>query len=368
MGQKLDKLSIEGFKSIKSLKDFALGDLNVLIGANGAGKSNFVEFFRLLRAIVDENLQAYMLSNAPADGHFHHGVKKTKRIRSEMFFGENRNTFELMPAADGSVVLADEQTQFLPSEYSRILTRRGRESILERSKDDPGVLGRRGPNWYVWESVSQWQVYHFHDTTMTAGMRRDSGVEQTNRLDWDGGNLAAFLRGMRESAEDQYRFIRTTIQRIAPYFDDFDLKARNGRNEDQVRLTWKQKGTKYIFSPGHLSDGTIRFVCLITALLQPSPPRTIVIDEPELGLHPEALAILAGIMHSVSADIQIIVATQSPILLSEFPPDSVITVDQDKGATQFKRLGAKKLKAWLADFSLGELWMKGNIRGGVNHA
>jgi len=366
---KLDKLTIRGFKSIESLEDFELGDLNVLIGANGAGKSNFVEFFRVLRAMVEERLQAYIKKNGPADGYFFNGVKYTEEIEADLYFGQNRYAFAVEPTSEGQILIAYERTQYLPKGGLQTIARANFESVLNDRKDDPAATGPyRGPNFYVWTSLMGWQVYHFHDTSMTAGMRRDSGVEQTNRLDPSGENLAAFLLGLRERHSETYQVIRKTIQRIAPFFDDFDLKVRKGKAEDHVRLTWRQKGKDYIFSPGHFSDGTIRFICLATALLQPSPPTTIVVDEPELGLHPEALSILAGLFRSASKRTQIIAATQSPVLLSEFDPEQVITVDQIDGATQFNRLDGEALEAWLTDFSLGELWLKGNVRGGVQDA
>ena len=364
----LEKLTIRGFKSIEKLEDFKLGSLNVLIGANGAGKSNFVEFFRLLRAMVEERLQAYVNEHGPADGYFYNGVKSTQAIEADMYFGENRYGFTLAPRAEGGILVAKEEAQYLRSKNSNLLAWGTLESGLRKNKDQPGLMAPQGPNWYVWSAVSNWHVYHFHDTTMTAGMRRECGIEQTDQLHPSGENLAAFLLGLRDRNSDVYGMIRKTIQRIAPYFDDFVLSVRHGKAEDQVRLTWKQKGKSYIFSPGHLSDGTIRFLCLTTALLQPSPPSTIVVDEPELGLHPEALSILAGLLRSASARTQIIAATQSPLLLSEFEPEQVVTVDQVNGATQFSRLDRQALQSWLEDFSLGELWLKGNVRGGVNDA
>lgn len=370
MAHELDRLTIRGFKSIEQLEDFELGSLNVLIGANGAGKSNFVEFFRFLRAMVEERLQAYVNEFGPADGYFYNGVGFTKQIEAELSFGRNRYEFTLKPTAEGGLVLGLERTLF-DGDFGQSAASLGSgrpESQLKSRKDDPGRLGERGQNWYVWNSVSDWQVYHFHDTSMTAGMRRDSGIEQIEKLDAGGDNLAAFLLGLRNNHPEVYENIRQTIQRIAPYFEDFVLSLRSGKAEDQVRLTWKQKGKDYIFSPGHLSDGTIRFLCLATALLQPSPPSTIVVDEPELGLHPEALAILAGLLRSTSTRTQIIVATQSPVLLSEFDPEQVITVDQVNGATQFSRLDSEALQTWLDEFSLGELWLKGNVSGGVNNA
>lgn len=370
MGRKLDKLTIHGFKSIESLEDFGLEDLNILIGANGAGKSNFVEFFRVLKAMVDERFQSYVLEHGPSDGYFFNGVQETKEISAKLRFGDNGYDFILKPTAESSILIASEQT-FYAGDYTNFkksISSGVSESELYKKRNTPGRTAQHGPEWYVWGSLSSWNVYHFHDTSMTAGMRRDSGIEQTSKLQSSGENLASFLLGLRNNYEDVYQAIRKTIQRIAPYFDDFVLTVKQSKTEDQVRLTWKQKGKDYIFSPGHLSDGTIRFVCLTTALLQPDPPSTIVVDEPELGLHPEALSILAGLLRSASKRTQIIAATQSPVLLSEFNPEQVITVDQLNGASRFQRLDAESLDSWLNDFSLGELWLKGNVQGGVNDA
>ena len=369
MARKLDQIIIRGFKSIESL-DLKLGQLNILIGANGAGKSNFVEFFRLLRAMVEQRLQAYVLQNGPADGYFFNGVKNTKQIDAQLIFGVNGYNFTLGPTAEGGIIIAAESTQFTGERGLKksFLGIGLPESKLKDRRNDAGVLAKHGPLWYVWDSVSDWHVYHFHDTSMTAGMRRDGGVEQTERLAASGDNLAAFLLGLRNGQPAVYAAIRKTIQRIAPYFDDFVLTVRKSKAEEQVRLTWRQKGKDYIFSPGHLSDGTIRFICLTTALLQPRPPAMIVIDEPELGLHPEALMLLAGLLRSASTRTQIMAATQSPVLLSEFEPGQVITVDQVDGATRFTPVEGEDLESWLGEFSLGELWLKGNVRGGVNDA
>ncbi len=368
MAKKLDKISIYGFKSFESLEGFKLHDLNVLIGANGAGKSNVVEFFRLLRELVQQRLQKYIKKFGPADGYFFNGVQYTKQITADLAFGDNRYIFSLEPTAEGDILIGEEQTQYTGDGSLFTLAEGRLESVLKDCKDDPGFTARLGTNWYVWNSVSSWQVYHFHDTSMTAGMRRDSGVEQTKRLDPYGENLAAFLYGLREKHPETYQVIRRTMQRMAPFFDDFELTVRKNKTEDQVRLTWRQKDKDYIFSPGHLSDGTIRFLCLITALLQPCPPSTIIIDEPELGLHPEALVILAGLVRSASSRMQIIICTQAPIFLSEFEPEQVITVDQIEGATRLTRLDSKELAEWLQEFSLGELWLKGNVGGGINYA
>ncbi len=369
MARKLDRLTIRGFKSIESLEGFELGAINVLIGANGAGKSNFVEFFRLLRAFVERRLQAHVREHGPADGYFFNGVKTTAEIGIALSFGKNGYSFELKPTAGEGLLIGSESTRYDLAEGPRInvIGFGNQESNLRSNAALPGVTGARSVAWWVLDSISNWHVYHFHDTGMTAGMRRDSGIEQTERLDPDGGNLAAFLLHLRTRHPPIYQTIRETVQRIAPYFDDFVLAVKKATNEDQVRLTWRQKEKDYIFSPGHLSDGTIRFICLTTALLQPSPPATIVVDEPELGLHPEALSILAGLFRSVSHRTQIIVATQSPLLVNEFEPEEIITVTQQHGASKFTRLDPVALKEWLEEYSLGELWLKGNLGGGVSH-
>jgi predicted ATPase len=199
-------------------------------------------------------------------------------------------------------------------------------------------------------------------------MRRDVGVEQSAALRPDASNLAAFLLRLRDEHGERYQLLRKTLQRIAPYFDDFELRVTKAQPQDTVRLTWRRKGSDYVFSPGHLSDGTIRFLCMASVFLQPAPPATIVLDEPELGLHPEALAVLGALIRSASTRMQIVLATQSPVLLNEFEPGQIITVDEVNGASRFNRLDAAALTDWLEDFTVGDLWQKGTIKGGVNHA
>jgi predicted ATPase len=363
----LEKLSIRGFKSIQKLEDFELKSLNVLIGSNGSGKSNFVEFFRLLQALVQGRFQLYVNKNGPADGFFFNGVSFTRQIEADLVFGLNRYKISLQPTAQGGIVIADEATQYTLGNLRSIGSGR-LESALPERRTDEGLYTRKGQNSYVYDSVASWQVYHFHDTSMNAGMRREGGILQSEILSHDAANLPAFLLKLRHSNPEHYGLIRKTLQRIAPFFDDFQLHTVQRGAESMVSLTWKQIGSDYIFSPGHFSDGTIRFLCLVTALVQPKPPTTIVLDEPELGLHPEALMVLAGLVRAESKRMQIVMATQSPQLVSEFEPEQIITVDQVNGSSQFNRLHAEALADWLNEFTLGELWQKGTIRGGVNHA
>ncbi len=197
-------------------------------------------------------------------------------------------------------------------------------------------------------------------------MLRDQSVRDDERFRHDASNIAAFLLKLKATPQ-AYELIRNTVRLIAPYFDDFLLRPRKLGENEVVRLEWTQKGSDFPFQPSQLSDGTLRFICLATALLQPDPPSTIIIDEPELGLHPYALAVLADLMKSASKRRQVIVSTQSPTLVDHFEPSDIIVVNRADGQSTFERLDEKQLKDWLADYSIGELWQKNVIRGGPGH-
>jgi predicted ATPase len=241
----------------------------------------------------------------------------------------------------------------------------GFESQLKQWKDKQSSWGRYlGEEAHVYAAVSSWLVYHFHDTSMAAAMRRDQSVRDWRELNPDASNIAAFLLRLKTKHQENYERVRETIQLIAPFLDDFFLESEAKGENEVVRLEWRQKGSSYPFQPWQLSDGTIRFICLATALLQPEPPSTIVIDEPELGLHPFALEVLAGLFRDAADRTQLVVSTQSATLLNHFDPNEVIVVDRVKGASRFRRLDAKSLSEWVKDFALGELWQKNVFDGG----
>ena len=152
---------------------------------------------------------------------------------------------------------------------------------------------------------------------------------------------------------------------MIPFLDDFILKP-NGN--EMLRLDWRQKGVAdYPMRPSHLSDGSIRFICLAAALLQPTPPSMIVIDEPELGLHPQAIAILAELIQSAAKRTQVITATQSAALINHFSVEDIVVVNREDGQSTFERLKHEDFSAWLEDYSVGELWAKNVIAGGPAH-
>jgi len=368
MSLPIKKLTIEGFKSIQKLEDFELRSLNVLIGANGAGKSNFVDFFRLLRELIDQRLQQFVATGGGADAWVYMGPKVTQRLVGKLYFGANGYEFALVPTVDNRLVFADERIIFY-GDFGTTNTSLGSghaEARLKDRKDDPGATARRGVPYHVFDAVSNWVVYHFHDTSATAAVRRQGPINDNVSLRPNAENLAAFLYRIRSTHPSNYQRIRDVVRMATPFFDDFNLRPV-ATNPELIQLEWLQRESSYFFRASQLSDGTLRFICLTTALLQPSLPSTVLFDEPELGLHPYALTLLANLFQQAAKpglfSTQVIVSTQSAPLLNEFAPEDVVVVERSQGQSTFRRLDRGQLSEWLNEYSLGELWQK-NVLGG----
>ncbi len=364
MGQPIDKITLKGFKSIRDLEDFPLRNLNILIGANGAGKSNFVSFFTFVREAVEGRLGVYVAKKGGADDHLFLGPKVTKQIYAYMHFGLNGYEIILEPTLRGSLVFTDERIHFdgdaqTPPVNVSLGTGHGESKLREQR--------RASANWVtsrpICDSIPRWAAYHFHDTSDEASIRRTRSTRDDERLREGGENLAAFLLTLRDRHPSTYEEIRDIVRLAAPFFDDFKFRPRPSNGDKTLQLEWTQKGSDYPFLVTQLSDGTLRFIALTTALLQPDPPSTILLDEPELGLHPYALTLLAELLKKAATKTQVIVSTQSASLLDNFEAEDVIVVEREDGASTFKRLSSAELAEWLKDYSLGELWEK-NIFGG----
>lgn len=363
MGSPVDRISITGFKSIQALEEFPLRNINLLIGANGAGKSNFVEFFRMLRAMADEAFQTYVTQAGGGDSLLHLGPKVTPRVTAELAIDNLRYRFVLKPAPDGGLYFDDEAVWYHQNRI--VLSGVTAESVLKSQACRYGQ-GHSGTELetFIYESLSSWVVYHFHDTSPLAPMRRDQSFRDNEYLRADASNIAAFLYALREHHSASYDLIRETVRLIAPFFDDFVLRPETKGSHELVRMKWRQKGSDFPFQPYQLSDGTLRFICLATCLQQPELPSTVLIDEPELGLHPYAITLLADLIKSAAARTQVIISTQSPILVDHFEAEQVVVVSRESGQSQFHRLSEFDLEDWLREYSLGELWLKDVIRGG----
>jgi len=362
---KLSKIEISGYKSIREC-NVSLGDINVLIGSNGAGKSNFISAFFMLQNILDQNLQLYVAQNG-MNSLLYNGRKTTDEIRFRVSFGNNSYGFVLIPTDDNRLIFKREFFGYDNLwKYDSELIKFG-----ELGKGHSESLWKKGVsndiNQYVQPLLAKqnWRVYHFHDTGRNAKVKQEHNISNSRQLLYDAANLAAFLYRLKKNYIKHYNEIVDTIKLVAPYFSDFILEPQEG-NEEKIVLKWMQKGSEDVFNASQLSDGTLRFICLTTLLLQPQElqPATIIIDEPELGLHPYAITLFAEMAKSLSDEKQIIISTQSVELLNEFNIEDVIVVDHKANGSVFKKLSASELEIWLEeDYALGELWKK-NLLGG----
>jgi predicted ATPase len=294
---KLDRIQLKGFKSIRNM-DLELRHLNILLGANGAGKSNFINLFRFMNKLVQKDLQFFLAQQGGANRFLHFGRKITDAIEIHLLFKSNDYACTLVPDQTGGLIfkkewIGDSDDKFYPR--IELAIRGDKESVLPSSTDPIASQVAR--------YLSDWQIYHFHDTSETAMAKQSGAIYDNERLRPQAENLAAFLFSIQNT--DQYQKIVQTIQRVAPFFHDFILKPEK-TDPDSIRLRWKHCGTDDYFDANAFSDGTLRFICLTTLLLQPVLPLMILLDEPELGLHPYAMQLLAGMMRSVAHQTQII--------------------------------------------------------------
>jgi predicted ATPase len=377
---RLKSLRVSGWKSINETDPpLAFGPINVLIGANGSGKSNLISFFKLLNELLGERLQAFVGKSGGAESLLHYGSKKTLSVIGDLELETGKNTsryfIELTHAAvdtlifsEETFIIAEERVEFHvpdnPSTLRHVLGSGHKESLLKLQAADAIGFGTHLP-WVLERDMSRFQVFHFHDTSETAKVRQSGYVEENHHLLPDAGNLASMLYLYKTMHPDAYRRIVSTVRQLVKSFGDFALEPQRF-DPKSILLNWRQFDRDYLFGPHQLSDGSLRAMAIATLFLQPESdlPDMIVLDEPELGLHPQALELLLGLIRSVSHRTQVILATQSPTLLDYFEPAEIIVADLQDGASRFRRLDEERLKDWLEDYGVGELWQKNVIGGG----
>ena len=353
----INTISIEGWRSIKNV-EVTLGKINILLGANGSGKSSFLSAFELLRAIGNNNLQQYIEKNGGANQNFHYGTKKTADIKIAIKFGQKSYQCNIIPGNNDNVIIGDTALGRKYSEKLRYET--GEEPASDYLEDSEQYYSLDPLKQEIANSLASLIIYHFQDTGNTSPLKRVSDIYQTRYLHPDGDNLAAYLYEIKNNCPKNYDSIITAIQFAFPDFKDF-IFQKTGEN---VRLLWNDKYAEhYDFPLSALSDGTLRFIALSTLLLQPNPPKFIIIDEPELGLHPEAIGILAELIKLASANSQLLISTQSVQLVNCFTPEDLLITEKEHGETKITRPDTEELKDWLKDYTLGEIWRK-NIMGG----
>lgn len=369
---RLSKIRIEGFKSIRKA-DLELGPISVLIGANGSGKSNFISLFDMLANITKGHLRRYVMESGYSDSLLYYGSEVTQEMLIGLTFEAETgiSTYEarLTDTSEAILYFSDEQLYFQKTSADK------KEAILNNSsgREETNLISIDLQNEKAEVIVNLMrngiQSFHFHDTSEKAPIRRPRKIEYGKVFHHNADNLAAYLYKFRKTNDWHYKKIVDTIRLVAPFFHDFELEPED--NAKYIKLKWREFGSDYLFEPHQHSDGLLRFISLATLLLQPEEnlPDLIIIDEPELGLHPSAINVLGGMIRSASHFSQIIIATQSVSVVDQFGVKDIVVLerkkinDKNEFATKMKKLDPKELESWLEDYTLGELWEK-NIFGG----
>ncbi|MFM9911643.1 MAG: AAA family ATPase [Chitinophagaceae bacterium] len=364
---KIAEIHIENFKSIRNL-ELKFNSINILIGGNGAGKSNLISYFKLLNNISTENLQSFVSKNSGADTFLYFGKKNSKYLSSEIIFSKKKNqnsySFQLGPTSEDNFYFEKERIGFDKGSlgknwYSEDL---GSGHLETKLFDNLKKHESWGVSDYVAAAFKQFKVYHFHDTSDTASVKQTSNINDNAILREDASNLASFLYKLQKVKPENFKQIEAIVKLVAPFFQKFNLNP-NQLDPEKIRIEWLEVGSDKYFNANNLSDGTLRMICLATLLLQPNPPSTIIIDEPELGLHPSAINVLAALIKSVSLTTQIIISTQSVTLINQFAPENIIIVDRKEQQSSFRHISENELEGWKEEYALGEIWEK-NIIGG----
>lgn len=366
LNAQISNLELKGFKTIRELQDLEFRPINLLIGANGVGKSNFISFFKMLSYLTgsENGLQDFVVKYGGANSLLHDGAEVTDKIEAFLTIrtntGENDYLIRLSHAAPDTLVFIEERYRFSGSQYDTKAKWTYLESGRRNSALHVGEFQNKTAK-VILQLLRQCKVYQFHNTSENARIRQRWNIEQNRYLLEDAANLGPFLHRLREYEAKSYTRIVETIRQVAPFFDDFVLEPYYGK----ILLKWKERHTDLEFGAHQASDGTLRTMALIALLLQPEKdlPSVLILDEPELGLHPYAIDIIAGLLQSASLSTQVFIATQSMLLLNYFQPEDVIVVDRVDRESKFNRLETEKLTSWLDEYSLADLLEK-NVIGG----
>lgn len=353
----ISEISVVGFRSFCNLDRLRLTERNILIGANGSGKSKFVEVFQFAQAIGKGRLEKYVARTGGADPLLHYGAGTTQRMFFRIAFDDPGGVLELAlePTDDRRLFVTTEVMSDLPW-LDPGSKRRSTEIVTPRAGD----MGEDPQRAYL----NSWRIYDFRGVGPGSALRENSDLYDCETLHPDASNLASFLYLLRQKHSESYCRIRDSVHLVAPFFEDFEIRPW-ALDERILRLRWRHAATDRAFDVSEFSDGTLRFIALATLLAQPVElrPSTIILDEPELGLHPFAINVLASLIQSASVGTQMVVSTQSAQLIDSFEPEDVLVADRVDGATQLTRLQSSALAEWLEDYTLGELWQKNELRG-----
>lgn len=366
--KKLSQLEIRGFKSIAydAPLNLHLGDVNILLGANGAGKSNIISFFKMLSYMTTGAFQQYVAQYGTSELFLHYGAKKTPALRATLRFDGNNcydiYSFCLASAVPNRLIVSSEEIQWKSKKSDKDTP--GIKQLQSDFNESALVAAEGATEKSVLRLVAGCKVYQFSDSSISSQMRGGSTVDSAHYLQSEAQNLASFIFYLKRNYPNSYNRIVSYVREVVPQFRDFYLEPER----NYISLKWTDTSPNdYVLSAHQFSDGSIRFIALATLLLQPEAtmPHVIIIDEPELGLHPYAIDQLTEMIKDAALHAQIIVATQSPAIIDGFSADDVTIIERDPASqsTVARKLNAEDYKEWLDEYTLSELWDK-NIIGG----
>lgn len=364
----LASLRVAGLRSLVDA-ELALGtDVTVLIGANGSGKSTLVSALELVSRIWDGSFQEYLEDRGGLERMLFAGDPPAQEVTIDLWAAKDhagvRNGYRarLRPSPSGVARLQEtlrlhDTRKYPKRSYDEEL---GWATSSQVVRLDQGDRAGRFAS-YVRPLLAGCRVFHFDDVSAQAPATRLSTVGDDVELRWNAENIAAYLLKVNLEHPQHYREIVAVVQQALPFFQDFVLVPdRSG----QVRLRWRQRGLDRTFLPHEASDGALRFICLATLLLGPDLPATVVLDEPELGLHPAAIGLLAEMTRAAGrTGHRVIIATQSVPLLSHYEVGEIAVLEHHQSRTTLTRPDASRLEAFLDDYSTGSLWEM-NLLGG----
>lgn len=342
-------------------------NLNVLIGSNGVGKSNFISFFEMAKAIFEQRFGSYTLDKGGIDNLLYRGRKISKEIYGLMDFKNTNAFFFTLKPAQSNKGYIDNTGDFFNKrgESTKDYLGQWHRTFWDSAVEESNLMGKMyGRAYYLNSYLRSFTVYHFHDTSSSSPMRGQCEINDNSFLRDNGSNLAAYLYMLKQTDEKAFRLIEGTIHSIAPYFKRFNLRP-DPVTPSKISLEWEEVNSDMYLNGYSFSDGTIRFIALATLLLQSKLPEVIIIDEPELGLHPAAINKLAALIKRASKNSQIILSTQSTNLVNCFEPENIIVVDREDEQTVFKRLNSADLSVWMDEYnySISDMW-ETNLIGG----
>lgn len=362
---RIRSVTIEGFRSLRDIQNLELPQLTVLIGANGAGKSTLIRFFEMLSWMLKaRNLQEFVVRHGGGDDQFFMGARKTPRIHAELCLetasGLNDYRFDLAHISAGdSVMVMNEAYRYSP----RDIPTRAKWTEVDAVGKESGLLEKKHKTAHtIVNLLRQCSTYQFHDTSINAAIHNRWDVTESFRLRSDGGNLAAVVLDVRNTDGKRYELIVKQIRRVLPAFKDFVLEEEAGK----VLLRWVGNQNDKVFGSHLTSDGSLRLFCLLTLLNLPPDrlPDVMFFDEPELGLHPHAITLVAEMFKRVSKKRQIFIATQSPYMVDCFELENIIVASANNGETVLRNLPRKQYQEWLDDeYQLSDIWLKQAVGG-----